>query len=253
MKFRTLLIDDEPLALSRLERLLSKHPDDFEVIGLAKNGEEGRKLIEQLKPEVIFLDIEMPALNGFEMLAALSYMPFVVFATAFEEYAIRAFEENSIDYLLKPIEPERLAMTVQKLRNFKSSASQNLNAQALIKLVEEMKPKKTLNNISVKVGDKILLIKTAEVAYLEAEDKYVNLHTLEGKKHLLDYSLTTLESKLSDDFVRVSRSAIINSSHLLEIQKFFNAKYTLILNDQRHTKITSGSTYADKVKQLFEL
>lgn len=253
MKLKTILIDDERLALSRLERLLTSHASDFEIIGLAKNGEEGRLLIEQLKPDVIFLDIEMPVLNGFEMLAALSYMPLVVFATAFEAYAIRAFEENSIDYLLKPIEPERLAFTVKKLKKIRFSDSQNIDAQALLKLVEQMKPQKKLSSIAAKVGDKILLIKTEEIAYLEAQDKYVNLHTLAGKVYLLDYSLTTLESKLPDNFVRISRSAIINSSHLLEIQKFFNAKYILVLNDQKQSKITSGSTYTHTVRQLFEL
>lgn len=253
MKFKTILIDDEPLALSRLQRLLGNFPDDFEVIGLARNGLEGLQLIENQKPDVIFLDIEMPALNGFEMLARLTYMPYVVFATAFEEYAIRAFEENSIDYLLKPIEQERLEITLQKLKNFSPNKENQLDTNQLLQLINQMKPQKRLNAISVKIGDKILLIRTDEVAYLEAEDKYVYLYTLEGKKHLLDYSLTALEEKLPENFVRVSRGVIINSAQLIEIQKYFNAKYVLVLNDKAKTKITSGSSYADKVKMLFEL
>lgn len=253
MKFKTILIDDEPLALSRLQRLLGNFPNDFEVVGLARNGLEGLNLIESNKPDVIFLDIEMPVLNGFEMLSKLTDMPFVVFATAFEEYAIRAFEENSIDYLLKPIEQERLEITVQKLRNFIPNKGNPLDTNQLLQLIEQLKPKKMLHSISVKIGDKFLLVLLEEIAYFEAEDKYVYFYTLDGKKYLLDYSLTTLEEKLPTQFVRVSRGVIINSKQLLEIQKFFNAKFVLVLNDKTKTKITSGSSYAEKVRALFEL
>ncbi len=254
MAFKTIMIDDEKLALSRLKRLLDEYPYDFDIIHTAANGEEGWQSIEKLQPEIIFLDIEMPVLNGFEMLSKLSYMPFVVFTTAFEEYAIRAFEENSIDYLLKPIEQERLEITVQKLRKFKDRQDTNgLSSSQLMQMIAQLKPKQMMTSISVKIGDKILLIRLNEIAYFEAEDKYVNVYTKEGKKHLVDYSLVALEEKLPENFKRVSRAAIVNSSFIKEIQKFFNGKYVLVLNDATQSKITSGSSYTDKIKKIFEL
>jgi two-component system, LytTR family, response regulator len=254
MLYKTLLIDDEKLAISRLEKLLANYKQVFRIIGSANNGQTGLEMIEKMHPDLIFLDIEMPIMNGFEMLAKLSYTPIVIFATAFSEYAIRAFEENSIDYLLKPIEPERLAITVKKLEKGNLQPSDNQLDSKLLDLIAQLQPqKKPLQSISVKIGDKILLIRLAEIAYLEAEDKYVYLHTLEGKKHLLDSSLTALEEKLPDFFIRISRSVIINQVQIREIQKYFNGKYTLVLNDQAKSKLTSGSTYTDKVRALFEL
>jgi two-component system, LytTR family, response regulator len=253
MLFKTLLIDDEKLAINRLERLLQKYPNDIEIIGIAYNGQEGLQLIQELNPDLIFLDIQMPLLTGFEMLAKLQIMPLVVFATAYEEYAVRAFEENSIDYLLKPIEPERLEITIKKLKNQKNEQQINPFSAEFFQLMNQWKPKKTLNSMAVKVGDKIILIKLEEISYFEAEDKYVYIYTLEGKKHLLDYSLTTLSEKLPEQFIRVSRSVILNSLQLKEIQKYFSGKFLLIMNDKSSTKITSGSSYAEEVKKLFEL
>ncbi|MCU0445965.1 MAG: LytTR family DNA-binding domain-containing protein [Microscillaceae bacterium] len=252
MPFRTLLIDDEKPAINRLERMLQGYPDVFDLIGSAQNGAEGWALIEKMKPDLIFLDIEMPLMTGFEMLTRLSYMPWVIFATAYEEYAVRAFEENSLDYLLKPIEPERLQRTVEKLQQKLPSPKQDLSETKILQLIAQLKPRKEITSISVKIGERILLIRLDEIAYFEAEDKYVNLHTEEGKKHLLDYSLTVLEEKLPNHFTRVSRSVIINNHKVREAQKFFNGKYILLLNDKMQSKITSGSSYADKVKGIFE-
>lgn len=120
---RTLLIDDEQLALNRLRRLLGPYDDTIEIIGEAGNGLDGLQAIETLEPELLFLDIEMPGLNGFEMLARLPYLPLVVFATAYDQYAVRAFEENSIDYLLKPIEPDRLEKTIDRIRKRQSEGA----------------------------------------------------------------------------------------------------------------------------------
>src|SRR6218665_3218595 len=117
-KFKTILIDDEPLAISRLKRLLGEY-EAIQVIAEAVNGREGLEKIEDLRPDLIFLDIEMPLMSGFEMLSRLTYMPVVVFATAFDQYAIKAFEENSIDYLLKPVEKDRLGKTIEKLQQLK--------------------------------------------------------------------------------------------------------------------------------------
>ncbi|GAB3491154.1 LytTR family transcriptional regulator DNA-binding domain-containing protein [Spirosoma knui] len=255
---KTLLIDDESLAISRLRRLLDKHRDTFDVIGEAANGAEGLTLIESERPDVIFLDIEMPLLNGFDMLSRLTTVPMVVFATAFNQYAIRAFEENSVDYLLKPIEAERLARTAQKIRALveRTEVGQPLNnpmTENVMRLIAQMQPKKEVYSISVKTGDKIKLIPLSDIAFFEAEDKYVFLATMDGQKFLTTYTLTTLSEKLPDTFVRVSRSVMVNRHKIAEVHRHFDGKFLLALTDKKATKVTTGSTYGDTVRQLLEL
>jgi two-component system, LytTR family, response regulator len=260
---KTILIDDEPLAISRLRRLLTDYTDDIKIIGEAPNGAEGLTMIERDRPDLIFLDIEMPLLNGFEMLARLTQMPLVVFATAYDQYAIRAFEENSVDYLLKPIEADRLARTVARLRtvrdrNSDASITANPFADNMLRLLEQMKlsatpAKREIVSLSVKSGDRMLLIPLPDIAYLEAEDKYVFLVTTEGQKHLTTYTIATLTEKLPDTFLRVSRSTIVNSSRIREVQKHFDGKFILLLTDKKSTRITTGSAYAEAVRGLLEL
>lgn len=258
LPLKTILIDDESLAISRLRRLLIKHTDTFAVIGDAANGADGLALIEAQRPDVIFLDIEMPMLNGFEMLARLTTMPMVVFATAFDQYAIRAFEENSVDYLLKPIEADRLARTAQKIRSLaeRSDAGQpagNPITDNVMRLLAQMQPKKEIYSISVKTGDKIRLVPLSDIAYFEAEDKYVFLALMDGQKFLTTYTLTMLTDKLPDTFVRVSRSVLVNRQKIVEVNRHFDGKFTLAMSDRKGTKLTTGSTYGDAVRQLLEL
>lgn len=249
---KTILIDDEPLAIGRLKRLLGKF-EDFEVIAEAKNGQEGLEKIMQLKPDVIFLDIEMPEMTGFEMLAQLDFMPLVVFATAYDQYAIRAFEENSIDYLLKPIETERLEKTVEKLRKLKANSGNSSVNNSLLQLIEQFKPKKDIHSISVKSGEKILFIPLTEISFFEAEDKYVFLNTTDGKQYLTNYTIASLEEKLPENFIRVSRSSIINSLLIKELQKYFSGKYLVIMRDIKASKIETGSAYGENLKKLMEI
>ena len=255
---KTLLIDDESLAISRLRRLLDKHRDTFEVIGEATNGAEGLTLIETERPDVVFLDIEMPLLNGFEMLARVTTVPMVVFATAFNQYAIRAFEENSVDYLLKPIEADRLARTAQKIRSLvertdTAQPATNPMTESVMRLLAQMQPKKEIYSISVKTGEKIILVPLSDIAYFEAEDKYVFLCTVDGQKYLTSYTLTTLDEKLPDMFVRVSRSVMVNRHKISEVHRHFDGKFVLAMTDKKGTKLTTGSTYGDAIRQLMEL
>ena len=250
---KTILIDDEPLAISRLKRLLSRYENDFNIIAEAKNGQEGLELIEKHKPELIFLDIEMPEMSGFDMLSKLSYMPIVVFATAFDQYAIRAFEENSIDYLLKPIEAERLEITVGKLQKMRQQPTDNLFNTSLLEMLEKLKPKKDIHSISVKSGERILFIPLTDIAYFEADDKYVFLNTIDGKQYLTNFTIAALEEKLPDNFLRISRSAIVNSKVIKELQKSFNGKYVVLLKDIKLSKIKTGSSYGDTLKKLMEI
>jgi two-component system LytT family response regulator len=250
---KTILIDDEPLALSRLRRLLLKHAEVFDIVSEAQNGAEGLIEIDKYQPDIIFLDIEMPLLNGFEMLAMLSKMPLVIFSTAYDQYAIRAFEENSVDYLLKPVEDERLLKTIEKLRNLPQTGSANVyNPESLMKLLEEMKPRKEMFSLSVKSGDRILLIPLTEITHFEADEKYVFLNTLDGQKYLVSYTLTSLEEKLPAHFLRISRAGIVNSHHIKEIQKHFNGKYTVIMRDRKASQLSTGSTYGEVIRHLLD-
>ena len=226
--------------------------DLIEVVDEALNGLEGIQKIETLRPNLLFLDIEMPQMTGFEMLSRLSYMPMVVFVTAYDQYAIKAFEENSIDYLLKPVEKERLAKTMDKLRNLRPEQEQTLSQESLRQLIGSMVPKKEMHSISVKSGDKILFVPLSDISFFQAEDKYVLLNTVDNKQYLMNYTITSLEEKLPSNFVRVSRSTIVNSSKIREMERYFTGKYMIVMLDQKQTKIETGSTYQENVKRLME-
>jgi two-component system, LytTR family, response regulator len=245
-----IIIDDEAPARARIRRLLAVHSSTVSIVGEAANGMEAHQLIDSLKPDVVFLDIQMPGLNGFEVLKKVKHIPVVVFTTAFDQYALQAFETNSVDYLLKPIEADRLAQTIAKIERF-TVKSDKEQIEKFIELAEKLKPQKEVTAFPVKSGDTIHLVRLCEVAYIEAKDKYVTLHTLTGKEYLTDVSLKTMEEKLPANFVRVHRAFTINQDHLLEISKYFQGRFILKMNNRANTKITSGSTYSESIKEVF--
>lgn len=251
--YKTLLIDDEQIALGRLKRLLSQFEGVFELMGEALNGHEGIQKIESLKPDLIFLDIEMPLMTGFEMLSRLTYMPLVVFVTAYDQYAIKAFEENSIDYLLKPVEKDRLAKTIEKLKTLKPEQGKSLTHESLLQLIGQMTPKKEIHSISVKSGEKILFIPLTDISFFQAEDKYVLLNTIDSKQYIMNYTISSLEEKLPSSFIRISRSTIVNTARIKEMERYFSGKYLVIMNDQKQSKIESGTTYQENLKRLMEI
>ena len=251
--YKTILIDDEQIALGRLKRLLSNFEGTFDLIGEAMNGHEGIQRIESLKPDLVFLDIEMPLMTGFEMLSRLTYMPLVVFVTAYDQYAIKAFEENSIDYLLKPVEKERLFKTVEKLKTIKPAQEKSLTHESLLQLIHQMNPKKEIHSISVKSGERILFISLADISFFQAEDKYVLLNTVDSRQYIMNYTISSLEEKLPAGFVRISRSTIVNTARIKEMERYFTGKYLVVMNDQKQSKIESGTTYQDNLKRLMEI
>ena len=255
MNFQTILIDDEPLARKRLARLLSKYEGIFEIIAEAGNGKEGLEKIEQHKPDLIFLDIEMPLMNGFQMLQNLKHMPIVVFSTAYDQFAIKAFEQNSIDYLLKPVEQSRLDVTVNKLKQFNkvSSSSPALDVNNLMSLIDSLKPKKEITAIPVKIGDRIVIVNFSEIAYFEAKEKYVFIYTTQGKEYLIDDSLNTLEEKLPSNFIRIHRAYMINKNKVKELRKSFKGNLVVYMDDVNQTKLTSGVTHTAELKEKLGL
>ncbi len=248
--WKTLIIDDEELARFRLRRLLNNYSELIEIAGEAINGEDGIEKIEKLRPDLIFLDVEMPVYNGFEMLSRLKETPKVIFTTAYDQYAIKAFEEDSIDYLLKPIEAERLDLTVRKLEKLSENDRRDLPLDSLMRQLNIRKERKTL---TIKIGDRILLIKPEDVAFIQAEDKYVFLHCLDGKKHLTDFTVAGLEEKLSDSFVRINRGTIINQDHISEIRKGFNGSLVFILKDKENSRVSSSRRYGEALREHFEI
>jgi len=246
--WKVLVIDDEPLARQRLKRLLKAH-DNIHILGEAANGAEGIQQIEALNPDVIFLDIEMPVYNGFEMLSRLKDPPRVIFTTAYDQYAVKAFEEESVDYLLKPIEQERLAKAVSRLQQ-KQDPAYVIPLEILMK---QLNRKKEIRSLTVKIGDRIILVKLQELAFIEAEDKYVFLSTTDGKRHLTDFTLASFQDKLPDEFVRISRSVIIHSELIMEIRKSFNGTLVFIMNDATGSKLNSSRSYGPALKERFDI
>lgn len=246
--WNTIIIDDEQLARQRLKRLLKSY-DEINIIAEATNGAEGLELVEQQKPDLIFLDIEMPVLSGFEMLSKIKHQPKVVFTTAYDQYAIKAFEEGSIDYLLKPIELERLDKTIKKLKQSNLATSQ----VPIEELIRQINGKKAIKTLTVKLGDKILLIKLGDIVHIQAEEKYVFLHTVDGKKHLTDFTLSNLEERLPEEFLRIHRSDIINTEYIKEIRKGFNGALIFVLNNLTETRITSSRSNSEALREKFDI
>lgn len=249
---KTIIIDDEPLARMRLQKLISDYPKTFEIVGEAENGEEAVEKINILRPELLFLDIQMPVLDGFEVLKQLDYSPKVIFCTAFDEFALQAFDSHCIDYLVKPLTKERFAKTVEKLIQFNGNDTE-INLQKLIQQFPNINKKAEATTLPVKVGDRVIFVRLDEVSYFKADEKYVSIITKHSKSYILDTSLKQLEEKLPANFIRVHKSYIINKNLVKEIRKHFNNRFILILDDYNQSKITSGRSYCQKVRELSEI
>ncbi|MBC7873630.1 MAG: response regulator [Ferruginibacter sp.] len=250
--FKAIVIDDEPAARRLMKNLLLEHSHIIEVIGEAGTGKEAIAKIEELKPDVIFLDIQMPDLTGFEVIDRLKIKPNIIFTTAYEQYAIRAFETFSIDYLLKPIKEERLEQSITKLREF-GRLAQPVDLASLQEIIRQFQAPQKATALPVKTGDRINLIRFESISYLEANDKYVFIYMADGQKHLTDQSLATLEEKLPPQFYRIQKSYIINKDRIKEMHRHFNSRYLFVMDDKAGSRLTSGRTYHDPIRAEFGL
>ncbi|MHA4844396.1 LytR/AlgR family response regulator transcription factor [Flavitalea antarctica] len=241
----TLLIDDEEIAIHRLKKELAVYPV-INIIGEAHDGIAAVEIINSLRPELIFLDIQMPGLNGFEVISRLDYLPMVVFVTAFEEYAIRAFEKNSVDYLLKPIESKRLAITIARITE--KSITDNDTVLKIRQLIKNTGSQQLITTLPVKQGNKITLVHINDIYFFEARDKYVYIHTGEEEK-LIDYSLSYLEERLPAEFVRVHRSFIISKLKIREVHKHFKGTFMFVMNNRKSSTIRSAYSYSESIRQ----
>jgi two-component system LytT family response regulator len=246
-KYSALVIDDEYPARLMIKDLAVNHKDTIDIIAEAKNGREAIQLINELRPDVIFLDVTMPDISGFDVLSKIDHQPFVIFTTAYEQYAMKAFETNSVDYLIKPIEESRFARSIQKLQRFSGTSDQVDLAQLKI-IFSELKQPKKATALPIKKGDKIILLKLEDVIYLEAKEKYVFVVTQDNKEHLSDTRLSEFEELLPANFIRVQKSFIINKDRIVEIHKHFGNRLILTMDTKNRTRITSGITYIEQIR-----
>ena len=251
-RYRTLIADDEQPARDRMTKLLAEYTDKIELIGEAKNGLECRDMIDRLKPDLVFLDIQMPGLTGFAVLQQCTHSPVVVFCTAYDEFALQAFETNSIDYIVKPVKAERILRSIEKL----DSLQARTDKQELLRVVDDFIrriPRKEITSIPVKLGDRMLFLKIEDISYFEADEKYVTIHSKDGKTYLSDVPLKNLEEKLNGIFLRVHRSLLVNLSGIKEINKHYGSRFTIRIDDVNQSKLLTGRSYCEQVKQLVEI
>lgn len=248
-RIKVFLVDDEPLALRRLARLLEA-TRRVEIVGRATDPEDALDEINEKHPELLFLDIQMPVLNGFEMLARLSVQPIVIFTTAFDQYALRAFEVNSIDYLLKPIESEQLVRALNKAERLRGSAPPELN-KVIGELKSALQTAQTRfpARIASRLGERTEFVELALVTHFLAENKMIYAVT-PTKKYVIDYSINELEQRLDPKvFVRIHRSVLLNANYVQEINQWFAGGVLVRLKDGKQTELTVAR---DRVRMLKE-
>lgn len=244
---KTILIDDEPLARSMVLEYLQDHAD-IQVVAECNDGFEGVKAIQQHQPDLVFLDIQMPKLTGFEMLELLDKQPHIIFTTAFDEFALKAFEKNAIDYLLKPIRPDRFEQAIEKFKTaFQSKEAPKIDTQKLQESMEE----ESLERIVVKTGNQIKIIPVQQILFLEAYDDYVKIHTPDGM-FLKNKTMSSFEKQLDPkQYVRVHRSFIVKVDQLQKIEPMEKDSYIATLLTGEKVNI-SKSGYA-RLKQVIGL
>jgi two-component system LytT family response regulator len=267
MKIRTLIVDDEPLARERLRSLLAAE-NGFEVVGEAANGREAIGAVFQLNPELMFLDIQMPEMDGFAVIRALETKvpPAVVFATAYDQFAVKAFEVHAVDYLLKPFDADRLQETLrrvtQRLRGSNPAGSPAAGAgagsvgagvpaprwESLLEDIRSRPAASAVERLVIKTDKRMVLVPVEELDWVEAADNYVVLHV--GKEnHIQRETLSAMLAKLPEaSFVRISRSTIVNINRIKELQPLFHGEYTVILKNG--TRLTLTRSYRESLARL---
>jgi two-component system LytT family response regulator len=250
MKIRTLIVDDEPLARERLRKLLEAEPD-VEIVGEAGDGREAAAAIERAQPDLVFLDIQMPELDGFGVVETIrtARTPEIIFVTAFSQHALRAFEVHALDYLLKPFDRERFQVALGRARTRLAQARSDELSERLTALLAEMRPEaRTTDRLAIKSGGRVLFLKLADIDWIEAADNYVNLH-VGAESHLLRETMTALEARLdASQFLRINRSTIVNVERIKELRPMFHGDYAVILRNGSRLSLSRG--YRDKLQRL---
>ncbi len=242
----TIIVDDEPLARQLIKEYLRDFPQ-IEIIGECKNGKQAIKAINEHKPDLIFLDIRMPGIDGFEVLENLNVIPHVVFSTAYGDYALKAFELNAIDYLLKPYDRKRFTRALNKA--MVRTAEPVVEIERVVRVLQQSKePEKFPRRIFVRLGRKIISIQMSDIVLIEANGDYSNLHT-SSDVHLCNLSLRSLEERLDPSiFLRVHRSTIIAGNSIESLASDGEGGYNVLLKNKSRVKVSR--TYAGKIREL---
>jgi len=251
MKLRVLIVDDEKLARSRLRRLLAAR-EDVDIVGEAEDGTAARGLIESLKPDAMFLDIQMPRMSGFELLRRLQDPPGIVFVTAYDRFALQAFEENAVDYLVKPVTGEALDRALAKLERISRREGPGPTGTKLARLLESLEKKeRTIKRFTVKIGDKYLIVPDERITHFEARAKYTYLHT-EDRSYIVPFALKDLECQLDEAlFLRVHRACIVNLENIASIHAWFGGR--LLLKIKGGKEIVVSQSFAPEFRKRLHL
>jgi len=248
-KIRTLVVDDEPMGRERVLSLLQQE-DDVEVIGECSDGRQAIAAIQQHSPDLVFLDVQMPGSTGFGVIDAVGAerMPEVIFVTAYDEYALKAFEYHALDYLLKPFNRDRFQETLKHDRASLERRRAGDLGRRLLALVNNIKPEAParLERLIVKSGGRVFFLRTDELDWIEAAGNYVRLH-LGDESHLFRETMNRMETRLdSRRFVRIHRSRIVNTERIKELQPWFNGEYVVVLRNG--TRLTLSRGYRDRLQ-----
>jgi two-component system LytT family response regulator len=247
-KIRTLVVDDEPLARERLTALLAGEPD-IEVVGQCRDGEEAITSIVDRGPDLVFLDVQMPQLNGFEVIDAVGSdrMPLVIFVTAYDQHALRAFEVRALDYLLKPFDRERFSEALQRARKQIERDETGDLGRRLLALVKDLrKDQPRADRLVVKSGGRLFFLRADEIDWIEAAGNYVRLHVGQTA-HLLRETMNAIEARLDPEkFFRIHRCRIVNMERIQELQPWLNGEYSVLL--RTGTRLTLSRGYREKLQ-----
>jgi two-component system LytT family response regulator len=250
-KIRALVVDDEPMARDRVLSLLQQE-EDVEVVGECGDGTQAVAAIQHQSPDLVFLDVQMPGHNAFEVIQAVGAerMPTVIFVTAYDEYALKAFEVHALDYLLKPFGRDRFQRTLQHARASLERRRAGDLGRRLLALVNDIKTEPgppRLDRLVVKSGGRVFFLRTDEIDWIEAAGNYVRLH-LGEESHLFRETMNRMESRLdSRRFVRIHRSRIVNTERVKELQPWFNGEHVVVL--QNGTRLTLSRGYREKLQE----
>jgi two-component system, LytTR family, response regulator len=251
MKIRTLIVDDEPLARDRVRRFL-RDERDIQIIGECGNGQEAIKAIREQRPDLVFLDIQMPEKTGFDVVRALDpeETPTVIFVTAYDRYALQAFEVHALDYLLKPFNRDRMHRAVKRARDHIDRRGLMGLDERLAALIADLRgEKKYLDRLVVKAVGRVFFLKADEIDWIEAAGNYVKLHS--GREsHMIRETMNGIEAKLDPDkFLRIHRSTVVNIDRIKELQPMFSGDYAVLLKDG--TELALSRHYRERFLELF--
>lgn len=251
MEIRALVVDDEPWARKRIAQLLRRETE-IEIVGECADGESAVHSILSLSPQVVFLDVQMPEMDGFEVLQALGSAkpPLVVFVTAYDKYAIRAFDVHAVDYLLKPFDSERFRKTLDRVKDElrRGEGGRDRNLENLLKTLSAQRP--YLRRLAAKTGSSVVFLRAEDVDWIEASGNYVTLHI--GKEsHLIRETMSGLEPKLNPrQFVRIHRGTIVNMDRIKELQPWFSGERVLSLKDG--TQLRVGRAFRGRLRRIVD-